>query len=522
MIVGDAVSFPLSATTGTPPLTYRLLGPQATCEGSDPATAIACPGDGTGTVVDPDWPAGLTFDAATRTLSGTLAGLGSGPVTSSVHDSGPDTRHIDPSTTTAYTYLATDSADPPRTSRATVQLTARAAPLHFDGDLPSWIWKAGVPIAPLPLPRITNAPGPLTYEFRPALPAGLTFHRATHVLAGRPTHPQTATRYAFVATEQTPHPRSTEVHASFTVTAPPPPAARCSAGRAGGYPCRNIDLMAALPLADIGGGEGKDIWGWTDTSTGKEYAIMGRSTGTAFVDISDPVNPRYLGNLPLHGTASATHYDVKVYQNHAFIVTEAANSGMQVFDLTGLRNVTAPPATFAETAHYAGFSTAHNIVINEASGFAYAVGTDTCDGGLHMINIQTPTAPTKAGCFSAAGYIHDAQCVNYAGPDADYANTEVCFNATPDRRADQDALTIVDVTDKAKPVQISRTGYRGARYAHQGWLTEDQTYFLLGDEHDEGAGRTGGKTRTHLWNVQRPRRPAAHRRARCHDHRHRP
>ena len=74
----------------------------------------------------------------------------------------------------------------------------------------------------------------------------------------------------------------------------------CSGGMAGTYPCSNVDLMSILALADIGGGEANDIWGWTDSSTGKEYAIMGRTNGTSFVDISDPVNPIYLGNLPPH------------------------------------------------------------------------------------------------------------------------------------------------------------------------------------------------------------------------------
>ena len=83
-----------------------------------------------------------------------------------------------------------------------------------------------------------------------------------------------------------------------------PAVTTCSGGMAGTYPCSNVDLMSFLALADIGGGEANDIWGWTDSSTGKEYAIMGRITGTSFVDISDPVNPIYLGNLPPHATNS--------------------------------------------------------------------------------------------------------------------------------------------------------------------------------------------------------------------------
>jgi hypothetical protein len=42
-----------------------------------------------------------------------------------------------------------------------------------------------------------------------------------------------------------------------------------------------------------------------------------------------------------------------VYQDHAFIVADGAGPhGLQVFDLTRLRNVMNPPVTFTEDAHY--------------------------------------------------------------------------------------------------------------------------------------------------------------------------
>lgn len=270
----------------------------------------------------------------------------------------------------------------------------------------------------------------------------------------------------------------------------------CSGGFAGTYPCEKVDLLAFLPLAALGGGSGNDIWGWTDPLTGHEYALAGRSTGTAFVDITDPENPIYLGNLPTH-TSSSTWRDIKVYANHAFIVSEATDHGLQVFDLTQLRSVVSPPVTFTETAHYGQFGRAHNLVINEESGFAYAVGsrqgTTQCAAGLHMIDLHVPAAPTFAGCFSTDGYTHDAQCVNYSGPDADYAGHEVCF------ASNEDTLTLVDVNNKAAPAQISRTTYSGVGYTHQGWLSEDQHYFLVDDELDEA--NFGHHTKTHIWDV---------------------
>ena len=275
----------------------------------------------------------------------------------------------------------------------------------------------------------------------------------------------------------------------------------CAGGFAGAYPCANVDLMAFLPLNQIGGGNGNDIWGWTDPQSGKEYAIMGRTNGTSFVDISDPVNPIYLGNLALHGsTSTSTWRDIKVYADHAFVVSEANNSGMQVFDLTLLRNVASPPVTFTETAWYNGFLRAHNIVINEESGYAYGVGTNNCSGGLHMVDISTPTAPVGAGCFSGDGYTHDAQCVNYQGPDTDHQDAEVCFNSNTD------TLTIVEVTNKGAPAQLSRTGYGGVSYTHQGWLTDDHVYFLMGDELDEWD--FGHNTRTYIWDVSNLEAPS--------------
>lgn len=267
----------------------------------------------------------------------------------------------------------------------------------------------------------------------------------------------------------------------------------CVNGSADIYPCSNVDLMAFLPLGDIGGGSGNDVWGWTDPQTGKEYALMGRSTGTSFVDISDPANPVYLGNLPTSSRFSSSWRDIKVYDNHAFIVSEARRHGMQVFDLTQLGNVTNPPVTFSETAHYSGFNTAHNIVINEDSGFAYVVGANTCSGGLDMIDISNPTSPTDAGCYSGDGYTHDAQCVDYIGPDTDHAGKELCL------ASNEDTLTIVDVTNKSAPTLISRTGYAGSEYTHQGWLTEDQRYFLLDDELDER--NNGHNTRTYVFDL---------------------
>lgn len=263
------------------------------------------------------------------------------------------------------------------------------------------------------------------------------------------------------------------------------------------YPCQDIHLQSNLPMSALGGGEGNDIWGWADPQNGNEYVIMGRTNGTAFVDITDPLNPVYLGNLPTHSIASIWR-DIKVFQNHAYIVADNAEAhGMQIFDLTQLRTVTSPPVTFSETAHYDQFGSAHNIFINEDTGYAYVVrvstGIVTCSGGLHMINIQNPTSPSFAGCYSNGTLTHDTQCILYNGPDIDYKGQEICISAN------EVEINIVDVTNKSSPVNIQSADYPSVSYAHQGWLTADHTYYLLNDELDESAANQ--LARTYIWDL---------------------
>ena len=260
------------------------------------------------------------------------------------------------------------------------------------------------------------------------------------------------------------------------------------------FPCNGVDLMAWVPTGSGGqlrATEGNDIWGWTDPTTNREYAIVAMVNGTVFVDVTEPAAPKVLGKLASRTGQSSIWRDVKIYQGFAFIVADSnSGHGMQVFDLTSLRGL-GPDATrnLAAVTNYDGptsnrVSSAHNIAINEDSGFAYIVGAGSCNGGLHMVDIRNPAAPTFAGCFSADGYTHDVQCVVYDGPDTQHTGKEICF------ASNEDTVTIVDVTNKSAPVMLNRAFYPNPSFTHQGWLTDDSRYFIVNDETDSSSGGT--------------------------------
>ncbi|MEZ5320190.1 MAG: choice-of-anchor B family protein [Vicinamibacterales bacterium] len=291
---------------------------------------------------------------------------------------------------------------------------------------------------------------------------------------------------------------------------------RCSSqGKVEEFDCASTELTAFLPPSKLTHDghyiQMNDIWGWTDPQTGKEWALVGRRDGTTFVDMSDPTKPVPVADLPLtDGARPAAWRDIKVYKDHAFIVSDGAGPhGMQVFDLGRLRSMrpqaNGRPVLTNYDALYTEIASAHNIVINEESGFAYSVGSSaggtTCGGGLHMIDIHDPVHPTFAGCFAddqtgraGTGYSHDAQCVTYKGPDARYKGHEICIGSN------ERQISIADVTDKKNPKALSRAGYPNVSYAHQGWFTDDHKYFFMNDEGDETGGLVE-KTRTLVWDL---------------------
>lgn len=243
---------------------------------------------------------------------------------------------------------------------------------------------------------------------------------------------------------------------------------------------------------------------------------IGQSDGTAFAEITKEGKLSYLGRLPQFSVPSEWR-EIRAQNDLMIIGSEAQGHGIQIFDMKKLLTLDpAKPVTFSNTKDLVGHydklpvGRTHNVVTNPKTNFIYSVGAqprnDTCKSGLIFIDITDPSKPTNAGCASADGYVHDAQCVIYKGPDTQYNGREICYGYN------EDTLTIYDVTDKKNPQILSITSYEGASYTHQGALVdvEDQHYLLLDDEYDEydkvGPGAPGNPI-TYIWDISSLKKP---------------
>ncbi|MGE3174527.1 MAG: choice-of-anchor B family protein [Planctomycetota bacterium] len=109
-----------------------------------------------------------------------------------------------------------------------------------------------------------------------------------------------------------------------------------------------------------------DIWGYV-APNGKEYALVGVTTGTSVVDVTNPAAPVERG---FFAGPTSTWRDIRTYSTYAYVVTEGGG-GFQVIDLT---NADAP--TLVGTVGAAQFGNCHNICVDTGTGRIYCIGTN--------------------------------------------------------------------------------------------------------------------------------------------------
>ena len=198
----------------------------------------ASSGDGTLTyAITPQLPAGLTFEPATRRLSGTPA---------------------IPLPATLYTYTATDSdATGPDSAALTFTITVAQdlVPAFRQAGIADKNYVQNRAIAGETLPAASSGDGALTYAITPQLPAGLTFEPATRQLSGTPAVPQRAVLYTYSATDSdATGPDSAALTFTITVAQDLMPAFR-QAGIADKHYVQNRAIASeTLPAASSGDG----------------------------------------------------------------------------------------------------------------------------------------------------------------------------------------------------------------------------------------------------------------------------
>ncbi|MCI0450179.1 MAG: choice-of-anchor B family protein [Chlorobi bacterium] len=224
-------------------------------------------------------------------------------------------------------------------------------------------------------------------------------------------------------------------------------------------------------------------WGYV-APNGREYAILGCNTGTAFIDITDTNNIQEVAFIS--GVTSGWR-EMKVFSNYAYVVSEGTNSRLQIMNLQNL------PAsvTLANTYSYTGYTRTHSI--SQSGQYLYLNGGNNTSGGSNAGGVTiidltgSPVNPTKRGSWSSQ-YVHDCRIVNdtiYAANIYNPPGTISVINAI-----NKDALsTVASWQNNPNP------------FPHNCDLPPDRRYIYTTDETSSPNGKLKVWNKSNLSNV---------------------
>jgi len=293
----------------------------------------------------------------------------------------------------------------------------------------------------------------------------------------------------------------------------------CVQGFAGQFPCRNVDFQSQISLNQFASQptSAANVWGFVDLNDNHEYAVIGLNNGTAVVDVTDPVNPRQVDTI--RGPSSSWR-EVKIYQRfdaaanryraYAYITTEAANTGLQVIDLSGLPNSVSLATTLVDTGsqhtdYVSNINYSTNVALPGATAYLYLAGTNIDGGSWRVYSLANPAQPQFIRqAPGGTGYMHDSTSMLIT----DQRTTQCALGHNPCEVLvdfNVDTVDLWDVTEKAMPVMLSSTTYNDVSFTHSGWPSMDQRHIFVHDELEEI--RRGLFTQIYTMNVDDLRNP---------------
>jgi choice-of-anchor B domain-containing protein len=208
-----------------------------------------------------------------------------------------------------------------------------------------------------------------------------------------------------------------------------------------------------------------EVWGWADSASGREYAIIGSLDSIYFVDVTDPQNPRLAG-VEAGRAGDAIHRDFKTLGHYAYAVADEGASSLQIFDLRYL-----PDSVHKVYDSDSLIVQAHNIFIENERLYAAANTTPEGFYPMSVYSLAEPEAPRLLTHLRPArvgfDYVHDVFV---------HGDTAYCSAANA-------GLQVVDLRDPKQYRVIREVSvYPDQGYNHSGWLHRPSRQFVMADE----------------------------------------
>lgn len=213
-----------------------------------------------------------------------------------------------------------------------------------------------------------------------------------------------------------------------------------------------------------------EIWGYA--VDGREFAIIGSTAGTHFIEVTNPNHPTevYFVQGADYGQ-HIVHRDYHTLGNLLYAVSDEGESSLQIMDLDFL----AQDSVAVLYDSWDLLIRAHNIFIDENRLLLYAfdaLGGDPVYSAVRLYYLEDPLEPLFIGEY-----------YNFGGLEARHVHDGYVREGIAFLNCGNEGFAIVDFTDPFAPVTLSTmTEYQQQGYNHSGWLSEDCAYYYMADE----------------------------------------
>ena len=229
--------------------------------------------------------------------------------------------------------------------------------------------------------------------------------------------------------------------------------------RLGHYPVSQWGPLAASPHCS-------DIWGYYDSATQRELAIIGNRNGTLIANVT---NPSQITNELWVPGAPSVWRDIKTWGHYAYVVHDVPTAtnltdGLLIIDLDSMVSKKVRLPVPLSSGGVDTLRRAHNLWIDE-EGKLYAFGSNAGGGGAVIVDVASdPWNPVVIGNYSTY-YLHDG-----------FARNDTLYGA-----ALWEDIQVIGVALPSQPVTFASFDSPD-HFAHNCWLSDDGNTLYTTDE----------------------------------------
>ncbi|HNQ61613.1 MAG TPA: choice-of-anchor B family protein [Bacteroidia bacterium] len=215
----------------------------------------------------------------------------------------------------------------------------------------------------------------------------------------------------------------------------------------------------------------QSCWGWVDPITQREYGIIGSTTGTYIIEVTNPTVPVERDYIPGKSSARIWH-EYKTYGNYLYAIADGGNNTLQIMDLSYL-----PDSVHVVHDTTTIFDSGHTLYIDGDRMYVASVSKPGSPySSMSVYSLSDPENPVLMRRldqdYPAINQVHDMFVVN----DTVYAS------------CGYDGLYIYHYNESSNQFQQlgSLTTYPDQGYNHSSFLSRDHTMLYMCDEVPDG------------------------------------